>query len=125
MPRLMNDTWSVRPSPSSMTGEYFARSSGVYAGTVCVDGSRGVEPTLSSRSGFSSGIEKLYFAPRTWKAWDTESAVALRNATSAGRLASIRNQAADVAGEMLFGASGLALMFVYQGPTPPPAMLFR
>ena len=49
-------------------------------------GSTGVEPTWSSRSGFSSGMLKLYFCPSTWNASLTASAVALRNAVTAARL---------------------------------------
>src|SRR6266496_1968572 len=79
----MNDTWSVRPVLSSTTGEYFAMSLGRYAGTDCGLGSTGVEPTWSNRSGFSSGMLKLYFRPSTWNAWLTASAVASRNACAA------------------------------------------
>src|SRR6266511_1843421 len=85
----MNDTWSVRPVLSSTTGEYFAMSLGRCAGTDCGLGSTGVEPTWSNRSGFSSGMLKLYFRPSTWNAWLTASAVASRNACAAARLCSV------------------------------------
>ena len=68
---------------------------------------------------------KLYFCPRTWNAWETESAVAPRNAWTAVMFAWMRAQAALVCGYWPFGASGTALMFVYHGPTVPPTMSLR
>ena len=86
MPRTPNDTWSVRPVRSSRTGVYCDWSAGRYAGTVWTPGSSGVEPVFLNSSGFSSGIEKLYFWPRSCSAWVTASAAELRNAWTAGRL---------------------------------------
>ena len=57
MPRLPNDTWSVRPVRSSLTGVYFAWSAGRYDGIEPGCGLSGVEPVFLNISGFSTGIE--------------------------------------------------------------------
>src|SRR5579864_5841531 len=106
IPCAMNGTWSVRPRVSSCTGEYSAMSPGWYAGT-----------TLPDSIGFSSGSEKLYLTPRSWKAIATSSASAARKCWTAGRFAWIA--ACAVASYTGFGnCSGDALMFVYQGCGP-------
>src|SRR4051794_21736467 len=87
IPRLPNDTWSVRPVWSSWTGVYLAWSAGRYDGSVWViDGLSGTEPVFLNRLGLPTGMEKLYFCPRSARALVTAFATLVRNATTAGRL---------------------------------------
>jgi hypothetical protein len=72
-------------------------------------------------SGFSAGEENAYFAP----CWAKPAATALCRSPWSWSIAALLAVSAAPSGYAELGASGVALMNVNQGGTPPPVMLFR
>jgi hypothetical protein len=79
-------------------------------------GLSGTEPVFLNTSGFSSGMLKLYFCPRSWSAVVTALAAEARNACTAGRLCCSRWMPTAPYTLFAAGETGVALMLLNHGP---------